>query len=464
MDGKDVKEIPLYPYSGAYARAAGELEQFRASRQTNAKCRNAIDAAIKTVWDGMHLSDGTAKSILERFGAERVSYVLADTLLQSGYDGRFSRSNQTWAHSIPMMVRMEERWETPLTSHPDKINEFVSQARGELEKSPVQMPSAEILKTLPVYQNSMEYAEQHGESAQYFASHDANVACKEAINDAIAWNYQDNCLSREGAKQIVGQYGFDRTFFVLATTIRQQAWDGRISRSNIDWANTQPSFENKDNIGRDMNLEYVVNGNGGSPGLTNLFLTQVREEYKLFQEQEKGQQHQEPEKDFRKVAVYLESAEWANNHGETEAYRASVFANQRCRIAIDQEIAAKHQENHLSTEAAKNILEQFGMERVSCLLAYNIKMLPNEGRISAENRKWAKQIPTYQDQNLWGCVCRSHPALLNLFIEQTRAQIDQLSAQRKQSIRGQLAEKSPQTSAARKEAPAIKPRKQEASL
>ena len=463
MDEKDVKEIPLYPYSGAYARAAGELEQFRASRQTNAKCRNAIDAAIKTAWDGMHLSDGTAKSILERFGAERVSYVLADTLLQSGYDGRFSRSNQTWAHSIPMMVRMEERWETPLTSHPDKINEFVSQARGELEKSPVQMPSAEILKTLPVYQNSMEYAEQHGESAQYFASHDANVACKEAINNAIAWNYQDNCLSEKGAKQIVGQYGFDRTFFVLAATIRQQAWDGRISRSNIDWANTQPSFENKDNMGRDINLEYVVSGSG-SPGLTNLFLTQVREEYKLFQEQEKGQQRKEPEKDFRKAAVYLRSAQWAESHGEMEAYRASAFANQRCRIAIDREITAKHQESHLSTEAAKNILEQFGVERVSCLLAYNVQMLPNEGRLSAENRKWAEQIPTYQDQNLWGCVCRSHPALLNLFIEQTRTQIEQLSAQRKQSIRGQLAEKPPQTSAAQKEMPVAKSRKQEASL
>ena len=46
MDGKNVKDIPVYPYSGAYAQEAGETAQFRESRLADDECRRFIDIAI----------------------------------------------------------------------------------------------------------------------------------------------------------------------------------------------------------------------------------------------------------------------------------------------------------------------------------------------------------------------------------------------------------------------------------
>ena len=48
--------------------------------------------------------------------------------------------------------------------------------------------------TTPIYFHSATYAHEHGELDQYRASHKANIACKEAIEQAIADNYRDNCL------------------------------------------------------------------------------------------------------------------------------------------------------------------------------------------------------------------------------------------------------------------------------
>ena len=43
--------------------------------------------------------------------------------------------------------------------------------------------------TTPIYFHSATYAHEHGELDQYRASHKANIACKEAIEQAIADNY-----------------------------------------------------------------------------------------------------------------------------------------------------------------------------------------------------------------------------------------------------------------------------------
>lgn len=78
------------------------------------------------------------------------------------------------------------------------------------------------------------------------------------------------------------QFGYDRVFHVLAVTVRQKDWDGRISQDNKAWAKTVPVFENPDARGTDRNCYFVVNSH---PGLTDLFLKQVRQAY--AQEQQK---------------------------------------------------------------------------------------------------------------------------------------------------------------------------------
>ncbi len=134
----------------------------------------------------------------------------------------------------------------------------------------------------PVYPYSAAYARGHSELDAYRASHKANVACKQAIESAMREHYRDNSLSREAAQQVIARFGLDRVQYILANTVRQIDWDGRISPDNKAWAKNIPVYEDKDHWGNDRNLDFVV---ASHPGLTDLFTTQVRREAKELEAQ-----------------------------------------------------------------------------------------------------------------------------------------------------------------------------------
>ena len=136
--------------------------------------------------------------------------------------------------------------------------------------------------TTQLYIYPASHAREHGELEQYRASYQANIACKEAIEQAIADHYRDNHLDIEAVHQVSAQFGYDRLFYVLANTVRQKDFDGRISRDNKAWAKTVPVYENPDGFGCDRNVYFVVNRS--HPGLLDLFLTLARKEYALAQE------------------------------------------------------------------------------------------------------------------------------------------------------------------------------------
>ena len=140
-----------------------------------------------------------------------------------------------------------------------------------------------ILRETPVYPYPASHAQEHGELEQYRASSRANIACKEAIEAAIREHYDGNSLDSQAAAQVVEAFGLDRTLYVLANTVQQKDWDGRISPGNKEWAKTIPIHPNPDAWGADRNASFVVNSH---PGLTNLFLSTVRQEY--CQKQEKS--------------------------------------------------------------------------------------------------------------------------------------------------------------------------------
>ena len=264
MDGKNVKDIPVYPYSGAYARVAGETAQFRESRLADDECRRFIDIAVDIRAD----ASKAAKDALDQFGPERVVRILANTIQQKGFAAHFSESNRDWARSVPMFLPLKKRWAISLRSHPARLEGFIAQIREELERTPFRMESAETLKTLPLYRNSMEFAEERGETAQCIASHDANVACKEAIEAALARN------DGGAAQRVTEQYGVERTLFVLAETVRSREMDVGISPDNRAWAASQPSPDT-----RDASLRIL-----GDSVLISAFLTRVRQEGALSRE------------------------------------------------------------------------------------------------------------------------------------------------------------------------------------
>ena len=97
------RETPVYRQSAAYAREHEELPQFRASHNTNIACRDAMEQAISENYDGRHLNtEAIVAQVAEKFGQERMQYVLAATVQAKDWDGRFSRENKAWAKSVPV--------------------------------------------------------------------------------------------------------------------------------------------------------------------------------------------------------------------------------------------------------------------------------------------------------------------------------------------------------------------------
>jgi len=126
------RAIPLYQNSAEYAREHGELDAFRASRQANEACKEAIEAAIRDGYDGMYLKAGV-KGVLAEFGPERVSYVLAATIQSKDWDERFSRSNKTWAAAVPMVEAEDRCCYYVVNSHSALVDGFVNMARKEMD-------------------------------------------------------------------------------------------------------------------------------------------------------------------------------------------------------------------------------------------------------------------------------------------------------------------------------------------
>lgn len=139
---------------------------------------------------------------------------------------------------------------------------------------------AKKLRELPVYPYPADHARENGELDAYRASFRANVSCKDAIEAAIRDNYHDNRLDTAAVGQVAEQFGQERMLYVLAATVRHFDYDGRISQENKRWANTIPAYQNGDGMESDRSVQFVV---GAHPGLTDLFLTQARQEQRLRQ-------------------------------------------------------------------------------------------------------------------------------------------------------------------------------------
>lgn len=136
----------------------------------------------------------------------------------------------------------------------------------------------EELCKAPLYKESFAYAYEHGEKEQHIASNRANIACKEAIEKAVAGHYHDSRFDAEAAvREVVKRFGYERVFYVLANTVQTQGGDGRISRANKEWAQTIPvAFES----GK-RDFSYLITQT--HPGLLDMFVSKARHEFLLKQ-------------------------------------------------------------------------------------------------------------------------------------------------------------------------------------
>ena len=100
---EELRTAPLYPHSAAYAREHWEMAQYNLSYQVNSACKEAIEQTISAHYAENRLdTEAAVKDVLEKFGAERVQFILANTIQHKNHDGRISQDNKAWAKTIPM--------------------------------------------------------------------------------------------------------------------------------------------------------------------------------------------------------------------------------------------------------------------------------------------------------------------------------------------------------------------------
>ena len=135
----------VYKFPAAYAREHNELEAYRASKKENIACARAIREAIRDNYENNCLDPQGVEDVISKFGTERMMYVLANTIQQQDWDGRYSPDNKRWAKSAVIHENKDPWGDNRNTvfvvqgAHPGLVDLFTSQARkevAELEKKP----------------------------------------------------------------------------------------------------------------------------------------------------------------------------------------------------------------------------------------------------------------------------------------------------------------------------------------
>lgn len=177
--------------------------------------------------------------------------------LWNGFDEDFQEAVQKY---------FSEKWNMPKKE--DVVSEIIEKA------VPVPDNSAQNYSDVPVYYEPFSYAKENDEVDLYRTSYRLNSECKQAIQEAIADNYDGIYLGDDAVDQVVRQYGMERVGYILANTLHHKSYDGRFSHSNKEWAEQVSTPEhNADRM--TFRADWVVDSH---PAILDGFVTMFREE------------------------------------------------------------------------------------------------------------------------------------------------------------------------------------------
>ncbi len=126
----------------------------------------------------------------------------------------------------------------------------------------------------------------------------------------------------------------------------------------------------------------------------------------------------------RSIPLYRQSGEYAREHGELDAFLASLKANIACRDAIEAAIQDGFDGMSLHADT-KSVLAAFGAERVSHVLAATLQGKRSDARISSGNQAWAATVPMFDTVSRHrDYLITSHPGVLSIFVTQARKEMD----------------------------------------
>jgi len=118
-----------------------------------------------------------------------------------------------------------------------------------------------------LYLGSVSEARRYNELDRWRESHKQNIACKQAIEEAIRKGFDGMYLDHACAESVIEAFGFKRVGWVLSSTLQQKKDDGRFSPQNKEWAKT--TFIPKS----DRNYEFTVESH---PAVLDGFVNQFR--------------------------------------------------------------------------------------------------------------------------------------------------------------------------------------------
>ena len=122
--------------------------------------------------------------------------------------------------------------------------------------------------------------------------------------------------------------------------------------------------------------------------------------------------------------IYRQTAQYAMEHGERDAYFASRRAFEACGRAIDENVNSHFDGKYLSDGVVQDVLTKFSAERVTLVLACTVRHKEWDERFSRTNREWAKTIDTScMGKEPYYCMAEAHPAVLDGFISMFRRQV-----------------------------------------
>ena len=179
---------PVYRESLTYAMGHAAVDDYLDSRKLNIDCRRAVETAIRDNFDGTHLADNVVDSVLEEYGSERLSFVLACTVQHNSWDGRFSRDTKAWAEGISVPENIDRGRDMNLDyvveSHPAVLDGFIGMAREkfkELEQTQTQEQREPQPFILRYYVVNDAYGVKAEREYQYFPDLDLALAAYAAL-------------------------------------------------------------------------------------------------------------------------------------------------------------------------------------------------------------------------------------------------------------------------------------------
>lgn len=89
---------------------------------------------------------------------------------------------------------------------------------------------------IKVYRNNARYASEHGELAMFKQSTNLNRDCVGTLEAAIYYGFDGVRIDAEKIHEVIDTFGKERVEFIVANTIVNKMYDGRVSVANKAWA------------------------------------------------------------------------------------------------------------------------------------------------------------------------------------------------------------------------------------